>query len=47
LGSPSTGLWKVKDVLSYDADGSGKGSAIKFASLAKNTVLAYDHFLLI
>jgi Ca2+-binding RTX toxin-like protein len=38
---------KVTGALYYDADGSGKGVAVKFAQLKKGIVLAYDDFLVI
>jgi Ca2+-binding RTX toxin-like protein len=38
---------KAKGALSYDADGSGKGAAVKFAQITKGTVLGYNDFLII
>ena len=38
---------KAKGVLSYDADGSGKGAAVKFAQLAKGTILDHKDFFII
>ncbi|WP_201837952.1 M10 family metallopeptidase C-terminal domain-containing protein [Microvirga zambiensis] len=38
---------KKTGVLSYDADGSGKGKAIDFAMLKKNLALKYDDFAVI
>jgi len=38
---------KKTGVLSYDADGSGKGKAIDFATLKKNLALKYDDFAVI
>jgi hypothetical protein len=35
---------KAKGALSYDAGGSAKGAAVKFAHLAKNIALTSDHF---
>jgi hypothetical protein len=34
-------------VLSYDADGSGKGQAVKFALLKNKATLKYDDFFVI
>ena len=38
---------KATGALSYDADGSGKGAAVKFAQVTKGTVLGYNDFLII
>ena len=38
---------KKTGVLSYDADGSGKGQAIEFAVLKKDLLLKYDDFAVI
>ncbi|WP_157934054.1 M10 family metallopeptidase C-terminal domain-containing protein [Microvirga ossetica] len=38
---------KKTGVLSYDADGSGKGQAVEFAVLKKNLLLKYDDFAVI
>ena len=38
---------KAKGALYYDADGSGKGAAVKFAQLVKNTALDYKDFIII
>lgn len=38
---------KKKGVLSYDADGSGTGQAIEFATVKKNLALRYDDFFVI
>ncbi|MFD0463284.1 hypothetical protein ACFQY9_17050 [Microvirga aerilata] len=34
-------------VLSYDADGSGKGKAVEFAQLKKGLALKYDDLFVI
>jgi hypothetical protein len=38
---------KAKGALYYDADGSGKGAAVKFAQIAKGTVLDHKDFFII
>jgi Ca2+-binding RTX toxin-like protein len=38
---------KAKGALSYDADGSGKGAAVKFAQITKGTALGYNDFHII
>jgi Ca2+-binding RTX toxin-like protein len=38
---------KATGALYYDADGSGKGAAVKFAQLKKGAVLAYDDLFVI
>ena len=38
---------KAKGVLSYDADGSGRGKAVEFASLSKNLKITYKDFFVI
>ncbi|MBM6582773.1 right-handed parallel beta-helix repeat-containing protein [Microvirga sp. BT689] len=38
---------KKTGVLSYDADGSGKGQAVEFAQLSKNLALTYKDFFVI
>jgi Ca2+-binding RTX toxin-like protein len=38
---------KATGALSYDADGSGAGAAVKFAQLKKGASLAYDDFFVI
>ena len=36
-----------KGVLLYDADGSGKGKAVEFASLSKKLAMTYKDFFVI
>jgi Ca2+-binding RTX toxin-like protein len=38
---------KKTGVLSYDADGSGRGAAVEFAQLSKNLNLTYKDFFVI
>jgi parallel beta-helix repeat protein len=38
---------KKTGVLSYDADGSGRGAAVEFAQLSKNLALSYKDFFVI
>ena len=38
---------KARGILSYDADGSGSGTAIKFATVAANTVMTAADFIVI
>jgi Ca2+-binding RTX toxin-like protein len=38
---------KKKGILLYDADGSGKGKAVEFATVKKNLALKADHFFII
>jgi Ca2+-binding RTX toxin-like protein len=38
---------KAKGVLSYDADGSGKGAAVKFAQITKGLVIDHKDFFVI
>jgi hypothetical protein len=38
---------KAKDVLLYDADGSGRGKAVEIATLTKNLAIAHKDFFII
>ena len=44
---PDSSCAKSKGVLSYDADGSGKGAAIKFAQITKGLVIDHKNFFVI